>query len=197
MSRTDSRLILASTSPYRKELLARLNLPFTTCDPDFDEVQAGEMAADALVRHNTLGKARAVSVLRPEASIIAADQIAVCGDSIVGKPGNHTAACAQLSLLSGQVVDFFTGIALRCGREERYAMVPFRVFFRDLSSSDIEAYLRAERPYDCAGSFKSEALGIVLFERMQGDDPSALIGLPLITLSTWLKPLQPKCIQTI
>ncbi|MDQ6986572.1 MAG: Maf family protein [Mariprofundaceae bacterium] len=191
---TDTQLILASTSPYRKELLTRLRLPFTICAPDFDEAAPDSMPPVELVRHNTLGKARAVSALHPDASVIAADQLAVCGDMILGKPGNHDAACTQLAALSGKTVDFFTGVALHCGNkrpdEAHYAMVPFRVCFRNLSDADIETYLRAERPYDCAGSFKGEALGIVLFERMCGDDPTALTGLPLITLAGWLKPLQ-------
>jgi len=191
---TDTQLILASTSPYRKELLARLRLPFTICAPDFDEAAPHSMPPIDLVRHNTLGKAHAVSALHPDANVIAADQLAVCGDITLGKPGNHDAACAQLSLLSGKSVDFITGVALHCGDKRRdeahYAMVPFRVCFRNLSAADIETYLHAEQPYDCAGSFKAEALGIVLFKRTCGDDPTALTGLPLITLAGWLKPLQ-------
>ncbi len=188
--KTDTHLILASTSPYRKALLDRLRLPFTVCDPDFGEAAPGSMPPADLIRHNTLGKAGAVSALHPHATVIAADQLAVCGDIVLGKPGNHAAACAQLAMLSGKSVDFMTGVALYCGDENHYASVPFRVYFRDLSDSEIDVYLRTERPYGCAGSFKAEAFGIVLFERMCGDDPTALMGLPLITLAGWLKPLQ-------
>jgi len=182
-------LILASSSTYRKELLARLQLPFSVCVPDFSEAEAGSMPPAELVRHNTLGKAYVVRAVYPDASIIASDQIAVCGESVLGKPGNHAAACEQLAFLSGKCVDFLTGVALLEKDSEHYKTVPFRVYFRHLKAAEIESYLLADRPYDCAGSFKSEALGISLFSRMQGDDPSALIGLPLITLSGWLKPL--------
>jgi len=188
--KTDTHLILASTSPYRKALLDRLRLPFTVCDPEFEEAAPESMPPVELVRHNTLGKADAVSALHPDANIIAADQIAVCGDIVLGKPGNHVAACAQLAVLSGKSVDFITGVTLRCSNDQQYATVPFRVCFRELSDSEIDAYLCAERPYDCAGSFKAEAFGIVLFERMCGDDQTALMGLPLITLAGWLKPLR-------
>jgi len=189
-SKHQATLILASSSVYRKELLARLRLSFSVCVPDFSEAEAGSMPPAELVRHNTLGKAYAVRAVHPDASIVASDQIAVCGESVLGKPGNHTAACEQLSFLSGKAVDFLTGVALLEKGFEHYETVPFRVCFSHLKAAEIEAYLLADRPYDCAGSFKSEALGISLFSRMQGDDPTALIGLPLITLSGWLKPLK-------
>ena len=184
------RLILASTSPYRRELLNRLGLPFETCAPDFTEALPGSMPPRELVRFNTLGKARSVARQYPEATIIGSDQLAVCGDTVLGKPGSHQAAAEQLSFLSGKSVDFLTGMALISNAEEQYACVPFRVYFRKLGSAEIEAYLHADKPYDCAGSFKSESLGIALFGRMQGDDPTALMGLPLITLSSWLHPLR-------
>ncbi|MDQ6972492.1 MAG: Maf family protein [Mariprofundaceae bacterium] len=185
-------LLLASTSPYRRALLARLGLVFEVCAPDFEEMQPGAIPARDLVRHNTLGKARSAAHSRPDATVIASDQLAVCAGAVLGKPGNHQAAAEQLAFLSGKAVDFLTGLALIAGGEERYDCIRFRVFFRELGEDEIEAYLHADQPYDCAGSFKSEALGIALFERMQGDDPTALMGLPLITLSSWLKPLRPR-----
>jgi len=184
-----ARLILASTSPYRRELLTRLGLPFECIAPDFDEVLPGSMTPEALVRHNTLGKARSVASQFPNASVIGSDQIAVCGDKVLGKPGHHQAAVEQLSFVSGKAVDFLTGLALVENGIEQYDCVTYRVVFRELAATEIETYLLSDKPYDCAGSFKSESLGIALFDHMQGDDPTALMGLPLITLSSWLKPL--------
>jgi len=184
------RLILASTSSYRRELLDRLGLPFQTCTPDFTETFPGSMSPADLVRHNTLGKAWSVARQYPDAAVIGSDQLAVCGDTVLGKPGSHEAATEQLSFLSGKAVDFLTGLVLIRNGSEQYACIPFRVFFRQLSDAEIDVYLHADKPYDCAGSFKSESLGIALFERMQGDDPTALMGLPLITLSCWLHPLR-------
>jgi len=182
-------IILASSSTYRKQLLARLQLPFSVCIPDFKEARTGSMPPAELVQHNTLGKAHAVRVVYPQATIIASDQIVVCDGTVLGKPGNYAAASEQLAFLSGKSVDFLTGVALLGKAIERYETVRFRVYFRHLNAAEIDTYLLADQPYDCAGSFKSEALGISLFSRMQGDDPSALIGLPLITLSGWLQPL--------
>jgi len=183
------RIILASTSPYRRILLERLHIPFEVYPPGFEEAEPGSMPPEELVRHNTLGKAASVAGKFPDATIIASDQIAVCGNTVLGKPGTHDAACRQLQQLSGKSVNFLTGTALVENSEERYETVPFRVHFRQLNMDDIETYVRSEQPYDCAGSFKSEGLGICLFERMEGNDPTALMGLPLITLSGWLKPL--------
>ncbi len=129
-------------------------------------------------------------MLHPGVTVIASDQIAVCGGAVLGKPGSHAAACRQLQQLSGQCVDFLTGVACLHGETEHYRLVPFRVHFRHLNAGDIETYVCLDEPWDCAGSFKSEGLGICLFERMEGDDPTALTGLPLITLSGWLKPLE-------
>ena len=185
-----SRLILASTSPYRAKLLARLQLQFTQHAPDFTEALPGSMPVGQLVQHNSLGKARAVLQRFPDAHVIASDQLAVCGDRVLGKPGSMDVACQQLAELSGQRVSFLTGLALLSSDAERVATVPFEVCFRSLSASQIHSYVQAELPLDCAGSFKSEGLGIALFESMQGDDPTALIGLPLIRLCTWLQPLQ-------
>ncbi len=182
------RLILASTSPYRKALLARLRLPFEVAEPDFEELRGG-IPPETLVRLNTMGKA--VSVLRrhPEARIIASDQIAVHNGNIIGKPGNSRAAIAQLQRFSGRTVEFLTGIALCSDASEHFDIVSTRVCFRHLDDEEIETYVRLEQPLNCAGSFRSEGLGIALFKRIDGEDPTALIGLPLMRLSDWLRPL--------
>ena len=183
------QLILASSSPYRRELLARLRLPFDAVAPDFEEANPGAMPPKELVRHNTLGKAEAISHRYPEATVIASDQLAVCNSQVLGKPGTVEGACAQLQMLSGQCVEFLTGLALLAPERHLFDIIPFRVHFRTLSEQEIRHYVAAENPIDCAGSFKSEGLGISLFERLEGDDPTALIGLPLIRLSHWLNPL--------
>lgn len=183
------RLILASTSPYRKLLLERLQLPFTQVVPPFTESTPGSMPIDELVQYNSKGKAESVLNHYPDATVIASDQLAVCGDLVLGKPGTGEKAAAQLAMLSGKSVTFLTGLAM-LSREQRYIeTIPFTVTFRNLGEREIINYIEKEKPIDCAGSFKSEGLGIALFERMQGDDPTALIGLPLIRLSQWLKPL--------
>lgn len=184
------RLILASTSSYRRELLTRLQLPFEQHAPNFAEASADSMPAEELVRFNTMGKARSVLAQHPDSQVIASDQLAVCGQITFGKPGNVQAACEQLRLVSGRRVEFLTGLTLTSADRQLFEIIPFRVFFRDLTDEEIEAYVEIEQPLDCAGSFKSEGLGISLFERMQGDDPTALVGLPLIRLSQWLKPLE-------
>lgn len=183
------RLILASTSPYRRELLARLQLPFETIAPNFPEAAPGTMPPAELVRHNTLGKAANIAQTYPDAHIIASDQLAVCDKYVLGKPGTVEQACAQLSMVSGRHVDFLTGLALQSPERSLFDIIPFRVHFRKLTEREISHYVAIERPLDCAGSFKSEGLGIALFERLEGDDPTALIGLPLIRLSQWLNPL--------
>jgi len=184
------RLILASTSTYRRELLARLRLPFEQVAPDFTEAPVGFMPTTELVHFNTLGKARSVLARNPGSVVIASDQLAVCGQLTLGKPGNVQAACEQLRLASGQCVEFLTGLALMAADRELFDIIEFRVFFRHLTDHEIEAYVNLEQPVECAGSFKSEGLGICLFERMQGEDPTALMGLPLIRLSQWLRPLE-------
>lgn len=177
-------LILASTSPYRRALLERLGLPFSTAAPDVDEHRhPGESPAD-LVRRLAEAKARAVALNHPDALIIGSDQVACLDDAILGKPGDHQTAITQLERASGRCVLFQTGLCVLDARSDRVQTLvePFRVHFRVLSRARIEGYLERERPYDCAGSFKSEGLGIALFERLEGDDPNALIGLPLIRL---------------
>lgn len=184
-----SRLVLASTSPYRKELLARLQLAFVTDNPQVDETpQAGETPAQ-LVARLAEAKARAVGQRHAGALIIGSDQVAVNGETIVGKPGDHTRATEQLRQAAGKRITFLTGLALfnSTTGQCQVAVEPFTVVFRALSDGQIENYLRREQPYNCAGSFKSEGLGIALFQRMEGDDPNALIGLPLIRLIEMLE----------
>lgn len=181
---TTPPLILASTSPYRRSLLERLGLEFSVCSPDVDETpRAGESPMD-LVRRLAEAKARAGAAQAGRALVIGSDQVAVVGDEVLGKPGSAERACAQLARLSGQRVVFLTGLCLFNSAEDRTQLevVPFSVVFRHLSSTQIQDYVRREQPFNCAGSFKSEGLGIALFERMEGDDPTALIGLPLIRL---------------
>ncbi len=181
-------LILASTSPYRRELLQRLRVPFETVSPAVDESPlSGESPAQLVVRLAE-AKARAGAADFPGALVIGSDQVAVCGEEVLGKPGDHDRAARQLAKLAGRRVSFLTGLCLYDARADaaRVDLVPFHVHFRTLDASQIERYLQAEQPYNCAGSFKSEGLGISLFERMEGDDPTALIGLPLIRLTTWL-----------
>lgn len=188
MTTTSRTLVLASTSPFRKALLERLGIAFETLSPAVDESRLPEEAADRLVMRLSEAKARAGAAVYPDGLIIGSDQVAVCGQEILGKPGNHARACEQLTLLSGQRVSFYTGLCLydAASGNSKVDMLPYHVTFRHLSAEQIDRYLRAEQPYNCAGSFKSEGLGISLFERMQGDDPNALIGLPLIRLVSWL-----------
>ena len=182
-------LVLASTSPFRAELLLRLALPFDTFAPDIDETPAPGESPEAMVRRLTAAKAEAARPHFPAHLVIASDQCAVCNDKIIGKPGNHENAVAQLSSFAGKEVRFLTGVALLNTESGNLQLdiVPFGVTFRDLGAEEIERYLRKEQPYNCAGSFKSEGLGITLFEKMSGDDPSALIGLPLIRLAAFLR----------
>jgi len=183
-------IVLASTSPYRRQLLERLRLPFAVHEPAFREARPGSMPPTALVRHNTLGKAASVAERFPDATIIAADQIATCDEAVLGKPGDHDAACRQLRLLSGKPVDFFTGLAVLEKKREHYETDVTRVRFRDLSEQEIAAYVAMEKPFSCTGSFKAEGLGICLFESIETRDPTALIGLPLIRLCRIIRPLQ-------
>lgn len=183
------RLILASTSPFRRELLTRLELPFDIRAPDIDETpQPGETVA-ALVARLAEQKARAVTRNETSVLVIGSDQAATLDGEIIGKPGDHPRAVAQLQRASGRVVIFYTGLCLLdCASGQCQVVVePFRVVFRTLTAEMIESYLRREQPYHCAGSFKSEGLGITLFERLEGDDPTSLIGLPLIRLTRMLE----------
>ena len=175
-------LLLASSSVYRRELLARLQLPFTCSSPDIDEShRPGETAVD-LVKRLAEEKARALTGRHSAHLIIGSDQVAVLGDSIIGKPHTFEKAREQLLAASGASVTFLTGLALLNSQTGRCQIdcIPFTVHMRTLDSARIERYLRAEQPYDCAGSAKSEGLGISLLEAIDSDDPTALIGLPLI-----------------
>ncbi|CAK0754761.1 m(7)GTP pyrophosphatase [Gammaproteobacteria bacterium] len=182
-------LILASSSPFRRELLTRLGLPFACVAPELDETPLAEETPQALVRRLAEGKARAVAVRHSDALIIGSDQVAVLDNKIIGKPGDHARAVEQLRAASGQRVEFFTGLCLfdTFTGQVQVEVVPYAVVFRTLSEDLIENYLRREQPYHCAGAFRAEALGIVLFERLEGDDPNALIGLPLIRLVRMLE----------
>lgn len=181
-------LVLASTSPFRRELLQRLGITFETLAPDVDESRLEDERPEALVLRLSEAKARAGASHYPEALIIGSDQVAVCGDEVLGKPGNHAAACAQLRRLAGQRVSFLTGLCLYDAASDTVLvdLIPYQVVFRRLTDQQIDRYLKIEQPYNCAGSFKSEGLGISLFESMHGEDPNALIGLPLIRLTSWL-----------
>ena len=182
-------IILASTSPYRRSLLERLRLPFSVSKPGVDETRLPDETAEQMVCRLAQAKAEAVAREHPEAWVIGSDQCAVLDEHILGKPGTHARAFAQLEAASGKQVTFHTGLCLmqHTSGFERVVNVPFSVHFRKLTTREIEHYLQCEQPYDCAGSFKSEGLGITLFQSMQGDDPSSLIGLPLIALCAMLR----------
>jgi len=182
-------LVLASTSRYRKMLLDRLGLPFLTVAPGTDETALPGEAPAATAFRLAEAKARSVAGAYPEALIIGSDQVADCDGRPIGKPGTHERAVAQLTELSGQTVIFHTGLCLldTASGQCQTALVDVRSTFRFLAPEEIESYLRSERPYDCAGSVRSEALGIALFERIESDDPTALIGLPLIQLTSMLR----------
>jgi septum formation protein len=181
-------LVLASTSAYRHALLRRLPLRFESAAPDTDETALpGERLRETAWRLS-LDKARAVARRFPDALVIGSDQVAALGDERLSKPGNHANALRQLRSLSGRAADFYTAVSLLDARtgEARSQIVPCRVVFRTLDERQIENYLRLEQPYDCAGSAKSEGLGIALIERIETEDPTSLVGLPLIALSTML-----------
>lgn len=182
-------LVLGSTSRYRRELLERLRLPFDVARPEVDETpQPGETPRDLALRL-ALEKARAVAVKHPSAVVIGADQVADLAGEPIGKPGTHERAVAQLTRMSGREVVFQTALAVvrRDTGFERALIAPVRVRFRRLSAAEIERYLRLEEPYDCAGSAKSETLGIALLDAIESDDPTALVGLPLIRTAQLLR----------
>ena len=181
-------LLLASSSPFRRELLGKLQLTFTHQSPDIDESRReGESPTD-LVTRLAREKAEALAAEHPNTLIIGSDQVAVLGDQVLGKPGTRDKAIEQLTAASGQRVTFLTGLCLlnTTTGTAQTACEPFHVQFRALQSGQIERYVDAEQPLNCAGSFKSEGLGIVLFEALEGRDPNSLIGLPLITLTDFL-----------
>ena len=181
-------LILGSTSPFRKALLAKLGIPFITEPPITNEARRPGEKPDRLVRRLAEDKARDVARRFPEALIIGSDQVACVGDNILGKPGNRVNAISQLTAVSGKAVTFYTGLCLYNAASDQIqvAVEPFVVHFRSLSRSQIERYVDQERPFNCAGSFKSEGFGITLFSALEGRDPNALVGLPLIRLVAML-----------
>ena len=182
-------LILGSTSRYRKELLSRLQIPFETAAPDVDETPHSNESPKDLARRLALAKARAVALKNPEAIVIGSDQVADLEGAPLGKPGNHANATLQLQRMRGKTVIFQTALSVVCISTgyERTDLAEVKVKFRNLSDAEIESYLRAEEPYDCAGSAKSEGLGIALLDSIDNDDPSALIGLPLIRTCQMLR----------
>ncbi len=182
-------LILGSTSPYRRELLARLRLPFEVMAPPVDETPLPGEAPAALALRLALAKAKAIAALRPEAVVIGADQVADLDGQAIGKPGTHARAVEQLRRLRGRQAVFQTAVAVvrfDTGFEQ-VMLAPVTVRFRDLSDAEIEHYLQLEQPYDCAGSAKCETLGIALLDSIHSDDPTALIGLPLIRTCQMLR----------
>ena len=175
-------LILGSTSSYRRELLQRLQIPFDVAAPNIDETPLHGESPQLLAERLALSKARAVASAFPQAVVIGSDQVADLNGLPLGKPGNHERAVIQLRQMRGQTVIFQTAVAVVCMESgfEQSSLAAVRVKFRDLSDNEIENYLRSEQPYDCAGSAKSEGLGVALLEFIESDDPTALVGLPLI-----------------
>lgn len=177
-------LVLGSSSPFRKALLEKLGLEFTTDSPDIDETPLKDEQPEVMVARLAKLKALAIAERHPNSIIIASDQCATLDGKIIGKPGDHDAAVEQLSHASGRAVTFYTSLCVMDTSSEQMEELvePVHVYFRELSETQIENYLRKEEPYNCAGSFKSEGLGIALFERLEGKDPNTLVGLPLIEL---------------
>lgn len=182
-------LVLASTSRYRRELLARLALPFETAAPDVDETPRAGEAPRELALRLALEKAQAVAARKPQAIVIGSDQVADLHGQPLGKPGTHERAAAQLARMSGQTVLFHTAVAVMQASRgfAQSSLATVTVRFRTLDAATIERYLLAEQPYDCAGSAKSEGLGIALLQAIESDDPTALIGLPLIRTAQLLR----------
>ena len=188
MPHTLPPIVLASSSSYRRELLTRLQLPFTCHSPDIDETPQANESAQALVQRLALSKARALAQHYPQHIIIGSDQVAVLDGKIIGKPLHAEGATQQLSAASGRSLVFLTGLAVIDTRTqiERVDLVPFTVHFRTLNAAQIQRYIAAEQPFDCAGSFKSEGLGVSLFQATEGGDATSLVGLPLIRLCDML-----------
>ena len=183
------KLVLGSSSPYRREMLARLRVEFQVASPDVDETPHANETPKQLACRLAMSKARAVAARFPACVVIGSDQVADLDGLALGKPGNHARATAQLQQMRGQTVIFQTAVAVVC-QDSGFAQLDLaqvRVRFRELEDAEIEAYLRAETPYDCAGSAKSEGLGIALLESIENDDPSALVGLPLIRTSRMIR----------
>lgn len=189
MSIAQRALILGSTSRYRRELLQRLRVPFDVVSPEVDETPLPGEAPEALATRLALAKAKAVAALHPHAVVIGSDQVADLQGEPLGKPGTHERAVLQLQRMRGQTVIFQTAVSVVCqaNQFEQTELAQIKVRFRELSDAEIEAYLRAEQPYDCAGSAKSEGLGIALLDAIDNDDPTALIGLPMIRTARLLR----------
>ena len=182
-------LILGSTSIYRRELLERLKIPFRVVAPDIDETPYEGETPQQLVARLALEKAQSVAINNPGSLVIGSDQVAVHGGKIVGKPHSHDRAMEQLREANGKQITLYTGLSLvhADSGEELTEVIPFQVLFRQLTEQQLESYLLKEQPYHCAGSVKSEGLGIALLERFEGEDPNTLIGLPLIRLIRMLE----------
>jgi septum formation protein len=180
-------LVLASTSPYRRALLQRLGIEFSVADPAVAEERRAGEAPQEMAKRLAEAKARAVASRFPDSLIIGSDQVAVCAGEILGKPLTHDNAVRQLRSLSGRDAVFHTAVCVHSDRATGVRVVPCRVAFRKLDDATIERYLAKEQPYDCAGSAKSEGLGIALIAKMESEDPTALIGLPLIALVDLLR----------
>lgn len=196
---TNRKLILGSTSAYRRELLERLRVPFSIESPHVDESPLpGEWPAD-LARRLALAKAQAVAARFPDCVVIGSDQVADLDGHPLGKPGTHERAVAQLRQMRGRTVIFQTAVAVVCLQSGfcQQALAPVRVTFRALTDEEIESYLVTEEPYDCAGSAKSEGLGITLLEQIDNDDPTALVGLPLIRTSQMLRAAGIRLLQPV
>ena len=186
---TNKILVLGSTSPFRKSILEKLNLKFECAKPNIDETALMAETPQALVERLAIEKAKAVAPEYPNALIIGSDQVAVCEGEILGKPHTFENGVKQLTKFSNKSITFYTGLCIYdSGQDKVLSLVePFTVHFNPLSQEEIVNYLHAEQPYNCAGSFKSEGLGICLFKKLEGDDPNTLIGLPLIKLVVLLK----------
>ena len=183
------RIILASSSVYRQTLLKQLHLKFEATAPDIDEQRFANEPPQSMVLRLAQRKAEAIAVLHPDAIIIGSDQASVNGQQVLGKPHHFDNAFDQLKAASGQRITFYTGLYITqlCTQQHYTKVIPYHVNFRKLSDAEIKRYLELEQPYDCAGAFKSEGLGISLFESMEGADPNALIGLPLIEVCSALR----------
>jgi len=182
-------LVLGSSSPYRRELLSRLRLQFTVEIPDVDESPRAGEAPRELALRLALAKAHVVAARFPQAIVIGSDQVADLAGDAIGKPGSHEKAVAQLRQMRGETVVFHTAVAVVCERTgfEQVELAPVQVKFRRLTDAEIESYLRIEQPYDCAGSARSEGLGVALLDAIESDDPTALVGLPLIRTCRMLR----------
>jgi MAF protein len=181
-------IVLASSSPYRRQLLEKLQLPFSHYSPQIDETPLNHESPKQLVTRLAIKKAKAVSHTFPDSLIIGSDQVACLNGTPLGKPGSHQQAIAQLESFSGQCVEFLTSLCLLNteSQQQQVTVERYRVYFRQLNFNQIERYIIKEQPFDCAGSFKSEGLGISLFQKLEGNDPNTLVGLPLIKLVSML-----------